>query len=69
MNAKPLNQARDEDARHVEAALRRAAQRARQIAAQTQTRIVVVRNGRVIKEAVTTALHSKPGNDPAPMAP
>lgn len=51
MNPKPLSQARDEDARNVTAALQRAGQRARTIAAQTQTDIIVVRNGKLIREA------------------
>ncbi len=50
MNPKPLSQARDEDARNVTAALQRAGQRARTIATQTQTAIVVVRNGKLIRE-------------------
>lgn len=50
MNNKPLSQARDEDARHVEQALERAAQRAREIAVQTQTALVVVRDGQLIRE-------------------
>jgi hypothetical protein len=50
MNPKPLSQARDEDTRNVTAALQRAGQRARTIAIQTQTAIVVVRNGKLIKE-------------------
>jgi hypothetical protein len=50
MNPKPLNQARDEDARNVTAALQRAGRRARAIAVQTRTAIVVVRNGELIRE-------------------
>ncbi len=53
MNNKPISLARDEDARNALAALERAALRARQIAAQTQTAIVVVRNGQLIKELVS----------------
>ncbi|MDG4551103.1 MAG: hypothetical protein P9F19_16890 [Candidatus Contendobacter sp.] len=45
MNTKPIEQARDADLRGSQAALLRAAQRARQIAAQTGTAIVVVHNG------------------------
>ena len=51
MNPKPLSQARDEDARNITAALQRAGQRARRVAAQTQTDIIVVRNGKLIREA------------------
>lgn len=50
MNPKPLHQARDEDARNVMAALLRASVRARDIASQTQTAIVVVRNGQLVRE-------------------
>jgi len=50
MNPKPLNQAHDEDARNITAALQRAGQRARTVAAQTQTNIIVVRNGKLIRE-------------------
>ncbi|MEO5365766.1 MAG: hypothetical protein H7831_05325 [Magnetococcus sp. WYHC-3] len=50
MNNKPLSQARDEDARHVEQALERAARRAREIAVQTRTALVVVRDGRLVRE-------------------
>ena len=50
MNPKPLNQARDADARNITAALQRAGQRARTLAAQTETFIVVVRDGKLIKE-------------------
>jgi len=53
MTNKPISLARDEDARNALAALERAAIRARQIAAQTQTAIVVVRNGQLIKELVS----------------
>lgn len=50
MNPKPLSQARDEDARNVTAALQRAGQRARIVAAQTQTAIIIVRDGKLIRE-------------------
>ncbi|WP_201211191.1 hypothetical protein [Rhodocyclus purpureus] len=49
MNSKPLSQASDEAARNVQAALIRAAQRARAVAAQTRTRLVVVRDGKLVK--------------------
>jgi hypothetical protein len=39
---KPLSEARDADARHIVAALRRAASNARQLAAQTHTKLIVV---------------------------
>jgi hypothetical protein len=39
---KPLSEARDADARNIVAALRRAASNARQLAAQTHTKLVIV---------------------------
>ena len=39
---KPLSEARDLDVRHVEAALKRAAESARRLAAQTHTKLVIV---------------------------
>ena len=50
MNTKPLSQAQDEDARHVLAALQRAGTRAKQLAVQTQTAIVIMRDGKMIIE-------------------
>jgi hypothetical protein len=50
MNTQPLNQAKDEDARQVEIALRRAAQKARLLAVQTHTPLVVVRDGQLLVE-------------------
>jgi len=55
MNTQPLNQAKDEDARQVEIALHRAAQKARQLAAQTDTPLVVVRDGQLLQERLTRA--------------
>lgn len=45
MNTKPIDQARTPDLRGSWAALQRAAQRAREIAAQTGTAIVVTKDG------------------------
>ena len=39
---KPLSEARDSDARNIVAALQRAASNARQLAAQTHTKLVIV---------------------------
>ena len=47
MSTKPIEQARNADLRGSWPALQRAAQRARQIAAQTGTAIVIVRNGAI----------------------
>jgi hypothetical protein len=45
MNPKPISQSTDADMRHTQAALERAARRAREIAAQTGTAIVISRKG------------------------
>ncbi len=45
MNPNPISQSTDADMRHSQAALERAAQRAREIAAQTGTAIVISRQG------------------------
>ncbi|MET3106143.1 hypothetical protein AAKU67_000621 [Oxalobacteraceae bacterium GrIS 2.11] len=50
MNSKPLSQARDADLRNALGALIRAGHRARLLAQQTQTQIVVVRDGKIITE-------------------
>lgn len=50
MNAKPLDEARDQDLRNVLPALKRAVQRARQVAVQTQTAMIVVRHGKIVRE-------------------
>ncbi|MCQ8102569.1 hypothetical protein NP590_00520 [Methylomonas sp. SURF-2] len=52
MNTKPINQTRDEDARNALAALQRAALQARRIAAQTRTALVVVKDGKLVREMV-----------------
>lgn len=45
MSTHPISQSMDADLRHSQAALERAAQRAREIAAQTGTAIVISRQG------------------------
>lgn len=47
VNPKPLSQARDADARHTVAALQRAAEKAKLLAAQTQTPLIVVSHGEI----------------------
>jgi hypothetical protein len=47
MNPRPIEEARDADLRHSAVALRRAAQRAREVAQRTGTALVVVRDGRL----------------------
>jgi hypothetical protein len=65
MNPKPLSEAKDEDARNALAALERAALRAREIAIQTGTALIFVRDGKIVREDPRaphsigdTALHS-----------
>jgi hypothetical protein len=48
MNHKPLSQAKDPDVRNIMAAAQRAAQRARDVAKQTNTPLVVQRNGKMM---------------------
>jgi hypothetical protein len=62
MNTQPLNQAKDEDARQVEIALRRAAQKARLLAAQTHTPLVVVRDGQLLVEQVSPVSQESQNN-------
>ncbi len=50
MNNKPLDQAKNEDVRKVDAALQRAAKKARELARQTQTPLVIMRNGKLCSE-------------------
>ncbi len=50
MNMRSLQEIKDEDLRNILPALQRAAQRARQIAAQTQTAIIVMRDGQMVRE-------------------
>ena len=52
MNDKPITEARDEDARNALAALERAALRARRIAAQTGTALIVVKDGKLVREMI-----------------
>jgi acyl-CoA reductase-like NAD-dependent aldehyde dehydrogenase len=51
---KPLSEARDADARNIVAALRRAASNARQLAAQTHTKLIIV------NKTSTTLVNSQP---------
>ena len=48
MNGKPISEANDPDLRNVEAALKRAAVRAREIAKASGTKLVVNRGGKTI---------------------
>jgi len=49
MNPKPISEARDEDAKNATAALKRAAQRARIVAEQTNTAIIIMRDGKITR--------------------
>jgi hypothetical protein len=49
MNPKPISEARDEDLRNATAALERAAQRARSVAEQTNTAIIIMRDGKITR--------------------
>ena len=55
MTPRPLSEAKDEDMRYALVALERAALRAREIAKQTNTAIVVVQDGKIV--------HIYPAND------
>ena len=48
MNGKPISEANDPDLRNVDAALKRAALRAREIAKQSGTKLVVNRGGKTV---------------------
>ncbi|MBK8534948.1 MAG: hypothetical protein IPL59_07355 [Candidatus Competibacteraceae bacterium] len=50
MNMQSLQEIEDDDLRNILPALKRATQRARQIAAQTQTAIIVMRDGQMVRE-------------------
>jgi hypothetical protein len=49
MKPRDINQAKSAELRGSMAAMKRAAQRAREIAIQTNTNLVVVRNGKLVK--------------------
>jgi hypothetical protein len=62
MNTKPIASARDTDLRLSPIAMQRAAQRARELAAQTGTDIIVSRNGiveRLVPTQVSTAEYAQ----------
>ena len=58
MNQKSIELAKDPDLASSLAAIRRAAQRARQLAASTNTELVVLRDGKCV--------HIKPSGEPKP---
>lgn len=64
MNTRPLDEARDPDLRGSLAALRRAARRAREIAAQTGTAVVVSRNGVIEHIRPQAPTGSMPAQEP-----
>jgi hypothetical protein len=49
MNTQPLSRAKDPDLRLSQAALERAARRAREVAARTGTELIVRRDGRIAR--------------------
>lgn len=69
MNKRPIEEARNPDLRSSVAAMQRAARRAREIAAQTGTLLIIYRNGEVVAvdpweaDAVTEAT-TVPGTVP-----
>jgi hypothetical protein len=62
MNKQPIEQAQDRDLRLSLAALQRAAQRARDVAAATGTALVISRNG-VIEHVAPKTLTSQKSSD------
>lgn len=70
MNTKPLTQAQDADLRLSQAALDRAAQRARALAAQTGTRLVVRSPGAPAVPSQAEEMPAASGSSPqTPQAP
>ena len=59
-NLKPLSEAKDPDLRHAMAAMLRAAQAARKIAIQTNTALIVVRNGQRLALTGQALLQDEP---------
>ena len=49
MNLKPIDMAKDSDARYAVAAMQRAAQAACHLAKQTHTKLIVVREGQLLE--------------------
>ena len=66
MKPQDISQARNPDLRNSMAALRRAAQLARKTAIQTDTELVVVRDGQIVRiPAETLRREAKASEDPA----
>ncbi len=59
MNGKAIEQARNPDLRGSMAAMRRAAKRARELAASTHTDLILAREGRVLKVKPEARVRSK----------
>lgn len=57
----PVSHLDDADMKAVPAALARAAQRAREIAAQTGTPLIITKNGKLVEEFVQPLTDSRPG--------
>ncbi len=60
MNSKVIEQAKDPDVRASVAAMRRAARRARELAASTHTQLILARDGRWIRVAPVVDTTDKP---------
>lgn len=59
MNPVPLSEANDEDAKYVLVALMRAAARAREIAIQTNTHLVIMQDGKLVRIAPKDLIQDK----------
>ena len=64
MSEPPVSRLPDADMQAVPRALMRAAKRAREIARQTNTAVVVVRDGVLVEEAVTDDGEGEDGDQP-----
>lgn len=66
MNANELAKAKDPDVRSALGALRRAAQTARKTAIQTNTHLVIVKDGRIQRITAAELLQQEIGKPPHP---
>ena len=60
MNSKSIDLAKDSDARHAVAAMKRAAQAACQVARNTHTKLIVVRDGKLLEIAADDIVTVQP---------
>jgi len=61
MSKQPVSRLQDDDMQAVQPALLRAARRAREIARQTGTAVVVVRDGKLVEERQSASEQASPG--------